>query len=154
MKFRKEGKKIFSIGQTFYFSYLQMTMSKQCNKMTFLIYSLLHLVNLGDIFPSRAFKGKLLNKGRSASLPPSSGSAWSSGRQEGGWSGEGVGYGSSVLLFKQELWGTAFVHLMNQLRNLFSPPHHYQSNNYQLLKGNNVCLGPNAKLTNTPFQEL
>lgn len=59
MKFRKEGKKIFSIGQTFYFSYLQMTMSKQCNKMTFLIYSLLHLVNLGDIFPSRAFKGKL-----------------------------------------------------------------------------------------------
>lgn len=92
MKFKKDREQTFNTSQTFTFSYLQMTMSKRCNKMTFLIWSLLHLINPGDIFPSRLLKSTtVVNKGGSVSLPPRSGSVWWWRCQEGGWSKEGLG---------------------------------------------------------------
>lgn len=97
MRFKKDREQTFNTGQTFTFAYLHMTMSKRCNKMTFLIRSLLHLINLGDSFPSRLLKVKtVVNKGKRVSLPPSSGSVWWWRWPEGGWSRE-VGELSSII---------------------------------------------------------
>lgn len=51
MTFKKDREQTFNTSQTFKFSYLQMTTSKRCNKTTFLIWSLLHLINPEIFFP-------------------------------------------------------------------------------------------------------